>query len=468
MKQTRLFEFYSRFSAKQIREFHDFVRSPFFNKRPYLIKLTDFLNECLKKPGKKWTKEMAYQKMYPKEAFDYQKLRLAMSNLLKLLEEFVAIRSFSEDLFEKKLRILNFSRENNLPKHYESTLKKLKAWQTQQTERNATFFEGQVKLLQETYLQSSAVQKMPHDLRNASDKLDLAYLSNKLRLTCQLLNIQAMRKVYFDVGLKKEFLTLLEAPNLIEEPVIAVYLQVYRFLSKIDDEKAFYTFKNLLNQHKDKFPLWEVRDLYLFALNFCIRRGNDGALQYFREGQDLYKTGIEMGYLLQNGSLSRFTYLNAVMMSLKIEDYDWARTFIHEFEPLLNRKERESTFSYCLAELEYARKNYDDALPLLQKVDYKNIFFHLNAKTIQLKIYYELDEYDLLQAHLDAMRIFLRRKKMLAYHRTNYENIIKYAQKLISLNPNNKKAMQNLKEKIEAEEVLSIRTWFLEQVDFLL
>jgi hypothetical protein len=66
------------------------------------------------------------------------------------------------------------------------------------------------------------------------------------------------------------------------------------------------------------------------------------------------------------------------------------------------------------------------------------------------------------------MRIFLRRKKVIGYHRTNYENIIKYAQKLITLNPNNKSAMQNLKSKIEQEEVLSTRGWFLEQVDFLL
>lgn len=468
MEHTRLFEFYSRFSPKQMREFNDFVRSPFFNKRLYLISLSDFLEAFNKKKSKAKSKEKAFQKMFPKEIYDDQKFRLATSNLLKLMEEFVAHRSFAEDTFEKKLRLVKFYREAKLPRHYETALKKISFLEENQSERNAEFFDTQVQLLQETYIHSGGGKGTPGDLREASSSLDLAYLSKKLRLTCQLLNIQAVRKVEFDVGLQKEFLYLIGQKDLKEEPAIAVYFQVYRFLSKPDDEAAFQTFKALINVHKDKFPSWEMRDLILFALNFCIRRGNDGHQNYFKEGQDLYKMGIEKGYLLQNGELSRFTYINAVMMSLKMKDFRWSENFIQEFEKLLNRKERESTFSYCLAELEYARKNYNEALPLLQKVDYKNIFVHLNAKTIQLKIYYELDEYDLLQAHLDAMRIFLRRKKVIGYHRTNYENIIKYAQKLITLNPNNKSAMQNLKSKIEQEEVLSTRGWFLEQVDFLL
>lgn len=468
MEQTRVFEFYARLSTKQIRAFRDYIRSPFFNKRPHLISLADFLEASLKSPSKPKTKKLAFQKMYPKAPYDDQKFRLATSNLLKLLEDFVAHWSFSEDIFGKKLRTMQFLREVKLPKHYETSLKKLDTYQKNQNLRNADFFNDQVKFLQESYLGSGVASQMPYDLKDASVMLDHAYFSNKLRLTCQMLSIRAVRKVKYEVDIDERFLRSIEERGLENEPAVAVYLQVFRFLSKPDDEEAFQNFKVLINQHRDKFPSWEMRDLFLFALNFCIRRGNDGKKSYFQEGQELYKLGVETGYLLQNGELSRFTYLNAVMMSLKMEDYDWAENFIHEFVNLLNKKDRESTFSYCLAELEYARKNYNEALPLLQKVDYKNIFFHLNAKTIQLKIYYELDEYDLLHAHLDAMRIFLRRKKVLGYHRTNYENIIKYAQKLITLNPNNKIAMKNLREKIEKEEVLSTKGWFLERVDELM
>ena len=43
---------------------------------------------------------------------------------------------------------------------------------------------------------------------------------------------------------------LIEKRKLTEEPAIAVYLQVYRFLSKPDDEAAFQHFKILLKKKK--------------------------------------------------------------------------------------------------------------------------------------------------------------------------------------------------------------------------
>lgn len=464
MDQTRLFQFYSCFSSKQVREFADFVRSPFFNKRTQLITLAEYLEQSQKSTKTKFTKELAYKKMYPKEAYDDQKMRLAMSNLLKLMEQFVAHRSFAEDTFEKKLRVLHFCREANLPKYFDYLLTGLQKWQNKRPERNAEYFDTQVKLMQETFLHQSAGQRTAYDLQVVSDTLDLAFLSHKLRQTCQLFNIRSVLKMEFDSGMLEEVLTYIEKKNLQEEPAIAVYLQAYHFLPQSDNEVAFQNFKTLLFQNEQRFPKWEARDLYLLALNFCIRQGNNGKQAFFSQALDFYKTGLEKGYLLQNGQLSRFTYINAVMISLKIADYQSAESFIYQYEKLLNRKDRESTFSYCLVELEYARGNYDAALPLLQKVDYKDLLLSLNAKTILLKIYYELDEYDLLHAHLDAMRIFLRRKKVLGYHRTNYENIIQYAQKLITINPNNKSAMQNLKAKIQAEEILTAREWFLEQV----
>ena len=89
---------------------------------------------------------------------------------------------------------------------------------------------------------------------------------------------------------------------------------------------------------------------------------------------------------------------------------------------------------------------------------------NLLAKTVLLKIFYELNEFDLLHSHLDAMKNYIRRKQVIGYHKTNSLNIIKYVSQLIKLNPFDKKAQNDLRQRIEKEEILTEREWLLEQV----
>jgi hypothetical protein len=107
-------------------------------------------------------------------------------------------------------------------------------------------------------------------------------------------------------------------------------------------------------------------------------------------------------------------------------------------------------------------------LELLQKVNYRDTFVNLAAKTLLLKTWYELDELDTLQSHLDAMRNFIHRKRVLGYHRTNYLNIIKYTDKLLNVNRLDKKEVAKLKEIIEQEENLTEKEWLLEKITILI
>ena len=51
-------------------------------------------------------------------------------------------------------------------------------------------------------------------------------------------------------------------------------------------------------------------------------------------------------------------------------------------------------------------------LELIQQTDSNDLLQNLSAKTLALKIYYEIGAYELLRSHLDAMRTFLNRKKI--------------------------------------------------------
>jgi len=143
---------------------------------------------------------------------------------------------------------------------------------------------------------------------------------------------------------------------------------------------------------------------------------------------------------------------------------DWVDNFIHEYKEALPKKYRESTFSFNRGRLEYKRKNYDEAMQLLQKAEYRDLLNNLISKTYLLKIYFELGEFTLLESHLDTMKVFIRRKKVIGYHQTNLSNIVRYTKKIITTNLYDKEKKAKLRKEIEVEEILTEKKWLLEQL----
>ena len=133
--------------------------------------------------------------------------------------------------------------------------------------------------------------------------------------------------------------------------------------------------------------------------------------------------------------------------------------------PSVRRHYREATASFSLARVAYARRDYPTALANLQRSDYKDLSNNLTAKALQLKIYYEISAYDLLESHLTSLKNYIRRHTAIGYHRTNYSRIVHYAQALIALNFNDRSAVEALRVRIQAEPILTEKDWFLERMD---
>ncbi|MFN0215150.1 MAG: hypothetical protein ACKVT2_12915 [Saprospiraceae bacterium] len=88
------------------------------------------------------------------------------------------------------------------------------------------------------------------------------------------------------------------------------------------------------------------------------------------------------------------------------------------------------------------------------------------AKIYQLNIYYETDEFDLLNSHLASLKNYVRRHTAIGYHRNNYTRILHYTEQLMGLHFNNSKAVAALREKIEGENILTEKEWFLEMLGY--
>ena len=62
------------------------------------------------------------------------------------------------------------------------------------------------------------------------------------------------------------------------------------------------------------------------------------------------------------------------------------------------------------------------------------------------------------------MNNFIRRNRLIGYHRKNYLNLLRFTRKLLGVNPFDPKATAELRVQIEAAEPLTEKAWLLAQL----
>ncbi|MBP7273952.1 MAG: hypothetical protein KA974_08920, partial [Saprospiraceae bacterium] len=390
-----------------------------------------------------------------------------MSLLLKEVESFLIHEQTAQQSEYLQLQLSEVYRLRNLPKHFKSNQQKLREAQEQSPIRNAEYWLQEHQFQQTEYAFESGQRRTGQlNLQAVSDSLDVYYLAAKLRCVCVAISHQAVYKTEYDFGLLETVLHEVKQKNYLQHPAILVYHAYYLAITENTTDAYFQHFVQYIQEYENMFPHKERRDLFLLAINYCIRKFNEGATHYVVQEFELFRHALQHGYLLNNGVLSRFTFRNIVSTGIYIKDYDWVEKFIQAYANQLEEAHRESTYSFSLARLYYERRFFDKALTLLQMADYGDILLALAAKTIALKIYYELSEFDLLMSHLDAMKIFILRKKIMGYHRTNYLNLIRYTYKLLEMNNIDK--LKKLKNTVEAANNIAEKDWLLLQFNTLL
>jgi hypothetical protein len=472
LENTFFFEVFSSLNNAECKLLAKFVASPYHTGRTYLLSLLEYFIDCRRRNSTPQI-ETAWQQMHPDEPFDDQRWRLALSNLLKLMEEFLALREISEEKGMVKQYLAQAYRKRRLTKHY---LRNLRAWENElekEGQRSADFYEKQYWLEWERYRHLS-MDNHPKvlNLPEMSDTMDAVFIARKLRHACFSFSHQTIFKTAYRIELLDEVLQLVkERPALLDIPVINLFYHCYLALtvgstseSAESREASFQQFKQLLFDVGDRLPEDERRSLLLLAINFGIRQMNASQPEYDRPVLDLYQMALESGLLLENGALSRFAFNNMVAIALRLGEIVWVEKFIHDYRSALERSHRDITFSLNLARLEFTRKNYREALLQLQFSDYKHPVNNIVAKVLQLKIYYETGEFEVLEAHLRNMKTYIRRQRTFGYHKENFLNIIGFTQALVELNPFDKEVREALRQGIEHAGTLTEREWLLEKV----
>ncbi len=212
------------------------------------------------------------------------------------------------------------------------------------------------------------------------------------------------------------------------------------------------------------FPQEETKDLYIIAINYCIKKQNKGKSIFIREGFDLYLAGLENEVLLENNTMSVFTYQNIHLLASKLGEFDWVELFLQKYKAFLPAEQRENHYNFNIAQYYFRTKNYPKAMVLLQTIEFSDILHNLDARKMLLVMYYDLKEYDAMDSLMESFKTYLYRQKDLSYHKESFTNLLRFSKKLLLLNTMNKTEKEVFRQEIENCNILAEKSWLLAQI----
>ncbi|MEZ5038955.1 MAG: hypothetical protein R2828_03660 [Saprospiraceae bacterium] len=471
MKNSHLVAILQTFSKKEIREMRKWLHSPIHNQREDVVDLFDYLMAGKHLSEEKFLeKEKIFPKLFPNQSYDDAKFRQTVHFLLKSTEEFLVVCDLLKNKTAQQVSLTQNLRRRNLEKPFFKSLQEAKNVHEASQFRNFNFYRNEYLIQLEQYTSMEGKERMTEmNLQEVSDSLDIYFIAEKLKESCRMIFHQHVYKVQYKIGLLNEIITHIESnPELLNIPAISIYYYVFKAITAENSSGYFENIRTQIQNNGNYFPPSEIKEIYLMAINYCIGKANTGRGDIFiKHTYEFFKHGFENKIFVENGIISRFTFRNAISAALRMKEYDWVNYFIHAFKDFLEEPYRESFFLHGLARLKFESKQYEEAMKLLVSTNFDDLLTNLNAKTMLLKMYYELDEDDALDSLLESMRTYIHRKKVMGYHKENYQNLIRYTKKIARVNPFKKEDVKALKTEILTAIPLTEKDWLLQQLDNL-
>lgn len=468
MENSQLIIILRSLDKKELRDLRKWLQSPIHNTRTDTLALFDYLTAADHLTETRFLqKEWLARKIFPKESYDDGKFRQTVHFLLKSVEDFLIYQERAADELSNRLVLTSVYRKRKLEKSFLRSLRQAKQLQSDSVYRNETYFRNEYLLqLEEYYTMEGKQRTTQMNLQEVIDSLDMTYLLEKLRQSCRMVFHQTVYKAAdYKFNMVEEILRHIEQRELTQHSAIAVYYYVFQAITHQEDISWFEKLREQIQRSEPVFSHEDIREIYLMAINYCIGKMNAGIKPFIREAFELYRQGLESSILIQDNVLSRWTYLNVVLIALILGEFEWTSRFIPNYSIYIEPRYRENFVQYCQARLYFEQKNYKAAMQLLVQSDFNDILINLYAKAMLLKMLYEQDEIDTLESLLESMRAYLLRKDIMGYHKSNYQNFIRYMRKMIRLTPYDTSRRDALREEIKAANPLTERQWLLEQLE---
>ncbi len=478
----------------EIALLQQFISSPYFIKQQSII---DFASIILKEypffESLDLDDEALYQKLYPGNKFKRTTLFKLMNQMIACVNQFLAFENYRKDYEDQGPRLLEELRKKGIWNEFQRVATKLNE-EFESGKKDQQHYYHQMRFeneLDNYYNLSKEHLGYSQYLQKKANALDTFFISSKLRVVCDMVNRKNILSYDYEISMLDIILDYVEANNdkFENHSAVSIYYRILLTLTKSQEEENYFKLIDLLDKASNDFTREELKEMYLYAKNYCIKKLNSGRVDYEGHLFRLYCRLIETGLIYDNNSISQWDYKNIISTSLRLAEFEWTENFIQYNKAKLHPDFREVAYNYNLASLLYEKKEFASALKTLnlfnealKKVsdsEFNDTFYNLDSRSMFLKIYYESLEEDILWATIESFKSYLlRNRKLSDRQRKIYLNLLKYTKKLIhqreklKLNPKVKNvknairySVKKLKNEIQMDKDIVNMSWLIARID---
>ena len=478
MNKRNLTELLRSFTSEEIKEFGEFVRSPYFNKNENVVKLFNYLRKFHPLfESAALTKEMIHSALFPGEKYNDGYMRKLVFNLNKLAEEFLRDIHVKSDKLAMQVHLLYELEKRGQIKQVEKKLRETESFLDELQNSSPDVYHNMYELefiknilfvrnlpIKKRHSNVSVLQKRP-------EYAVYSFISKMFSHYYFILNVSHMvdyspELIFFD-----EIKLFLEKnKKYLDDPLISIKYLSVNLLKELNVEnytklkEAFVT--NLRNlRHGDKY------NVGMILLNYNqIRNMNEGGDAYSEEIFYLYELLIKNNIYSYRPDiyLDGKAFLNIVFASITHNKPDWLKQFMKRYSGKLNPETKDDLVNYANAKIHFSKNEFENALNSLARINYfKDADLALAYRILRLMVYYELGMEEQAISSIDSYKHFLKNEKALPPKVKNfYGNFIKFYYLVLTAKLKNKKSSQLLN-KFQKAEHMAEWGWLKEKIEEL-
>jgi hypothetical protein len=469
MHNSKIYSILKHFNKYEQNRLRKYITSPYFNKNQLLIQLFElFIEHINNEKSTEFEKENIWKNIQADKKYDDVRFRKLCSDLLKLVESFLAQQVYEENPLHQATYLIEAVSKGKMEKLYNGAMGTARRLSKQQFDRNSNYYYYQYEI-EKNYnrLKERQFRRIVRkNVEEIANNLDYFYLAEKLKYYCSVLSQQYVVSHTYELLFIDEIINHIKKYKFDEIPPIAIYYQIYLTLVEIENEEHYFKLKDLLKKYGLVFPLDEAQGIYEHALNYCVKHINKGSHRFLVEYFQLYEDLLDKEIIYTDEELAPPNFRNIVVAALRLGKYQWTEKFIHKYKARLPDSFRESTVTFNLARLYFYQKTFNKVIELLREVEYEEATDNLFAKSLLLQAFYEMDETEPMYSLMDSFRTYLNRHKEIPQQkRKNYINLIRVLKKLTNITPGDKSNIEKIKKELDKMEgIAASKTWLQEKI----
>jgi hypothetical protein len=451
MHSSKLIDVLKKIDAAKVNALTQYINTANTKKNNVLsVLFRELIKEHPSYSAEHLSKSIIFHKLYPDKSYNEKRMLQLMSDLLKLVEDFIVHDYISQNQLQKQYYLLQFYLEHNLTKYFESEFRQT----------------------------NEKINSMPLDseLLAFKYKLELLQIQYQMKFNNRYCDYQDLYDSLQDFSRSQQYkldsLCLINLYNNLEksnEPgkLSYLYQSIHKLLSE-NNVELYFEMKEFILREMNAVAADELKTIIFMMVDPCIKNINKNQQEFLEELLFWYRLLIDRGIVLEaNNTIASALFKNYVTIAIRLDKMEEASKFMEKFKNSLDKSEREDVYNYNKSNLLFHEGKFENALVLLNKTKFKDIFYKVSSKRLYIKIYYELSVIEVkkyeevLDSALNAFKKYIyTSQEFTETVRERNKSFYKYVQKLANARYD-QIALTRLYKNISQDSECADREWIL-------